>query len=413
MAPGHTAFPIDGMPIGVKDIMETADMPTGQGSALFDSWHGHRDAATVAALREAGAVILGKTVTTEFASTEPGRTRNPVDLERTPGGSSSGSAAAVAAGFVSAALASQVFASIIRPASYCGCFGFKPSIGGLNRGGSFDGFSQSCTGVIAATLEESWIVARTISARIGGDPGHPGLAGPLEAPAARMPRAIAVLETAGWGRTDEASARALREARELRGVAVPEGAGTGSASEDAKQAMQKVRRMLKAAGVRLIDRDNHEAVAAAESAIAAASRLTTGINAWEGRWPLNTYARDLDRSKLTPAALRRLERGEKMTQGEYGQLIRERERVRDAYEALRGHCDACITLSATGAAPRGIGWTGDPIFAVPGSLLGVPVLSLPVLRVEELPLGLQVLGFRDRDAALFEAAAWLLGLFPD
>ena len=115
---GTQLSPIDGMPIGVKDIMETADMPTGQGSPLIDGWLGHRDAAAGAALREAGAIMLGKTVTTEFASTHPGATCNPWDLQRTPGGSSSGSAASVGTGMVPAALGSQVIGSTIRPAAY-------------------------------------------------------------------------------------------------------------------------------------------------------------------------------------------------------------------------------------------------------------------------------------------------------
>ena len=134
-------------------------MPTEQGSPLFAGWRGGRDAAAVAALREAGAVIIGKTVTTEFAAAQARGTRNPWDLTRTPGGSSSGSAAAVGAGMVPAALGTQVVGSAIRPASFCGCFGYKPSVGGINRGGSFDEFSQSCTAVLAASLSETWSVA--------------------------------------------------------------------------------------------------------------------------------------------------------------------------------------------------------------------------------------------------------------
>jgi Asp-tRNA(Asn)/Glu-tRNA(Gln) amidotransferase A subunit family amidase len=126
-------------------------------------------------LREAGAVILGKVVTTEFAATEPRGTRNPWDSERAPGGSSSGSAAAVACGIVPAALGTQVVGSILRPASFCGCVGFKPSVGGINRGGSYDYFSESCTGVLAASLEDAWLVAINISTRAAGDPGYPGL----------------------------------------------------------------------------------------------------------------------------------------------------------------------------------------------------------------------------------------------
>jgi Asp-tRNA(Asn)/Glu-tRNA(Gln) amidotransferase A subunit family amidase len=164
---------IDGMPIGVKDIIETVDMPTQMGSPIYQNWRSGRDAASVAALRAAGAVILGKTVTTEFAATVPRGTRNPLDARRTPGGSSSGSAAAVASGMVSAALGTQVIGSILRPSSFCGCVGFKPTIGAINRGGSHDGLSQSAHGPIAASLEDAWIVAREIADRVGGDPGSP------------------------------------------------------------------------------------------------------------------------------------------------------------------------------------------------------------------------------------------------
>ena len=175
---GRALSRIDGMPIGIKDIIETIDMPTQNGSPLYAGWQSGRDGASVAALREAGAVILGKTVTTEFAATEPRGTRNPHDLRRTPGGSSSGSAAGVAAGMMSAGLGTQVIGSTIRPASYCGCVGFKVSVGALNRGGSFDGLSQSVTGVLATTLEDAWQVAWEIASRAGGDPGYPGLSGP-------------------------------------------------------------------------------------------------------------------------------------------------------------------------------------------------------------------------------------------
>ena len=157
--------------------------------------------ASVAALREAGAVIVGKTVTTEFAATEPRGTRNPHDLRRTPGGSSSGSAAGVAAGMISAGLGTQVIGSTIRPASYCGCVGFKVSVGALNRGGSYDGLSQSATGVLAATLEDAWQVAYEIAQRVpAAIPAIPA----CSARPARRRRAsrarLAFLETAGLGR---------------------------------------------------------------------------------------------------------------------------------------------------------------------------------------------------------------------
>src|SRR5499427_9346313 len=211
---GRPRSKIDGMPIGIKDIIETADMPTENGSPLFAGWRSERDGASVAALREAGAVIVGKTVTTEFAATEPRGTHNPHDLRRTPGGSSSGSAAAVAAGMLSAALGTQVIGSTIRPASYCGCIGFKASVSALNRGGTYDGLSQSATGVLAATLEDAWQVAYEIAARAGGDPGYPGLFGPPRAPALRKPRRLAFLQTAGWTTASAGAKAAIAEALE-------------------------------------------------------------------------------------------------------------------------------------------------------------------------------------------------------
>src|SRR5580700_5644703 len=207
--------PIDGMVVGIKDIIETADMPTGQGSPIWAGTATRRDAASVQALREAGAVVLGKTTTTEFALTEAlHSTRNPHDLTRTPGGSSSGSAAAVAAGFVHAALGTQVIGSILRPASYCGCVGFKPTFGALNRSGSFDHLSQSCLGILAATPEDAWTVASAIVARVGGDPGNPGLRVPGDMPLTSPPRRLAVLETAAWPKASAGAQAAFGQARE-------------------------------------------------------------------------------------------------------------------------------------------------------------------------------------------------------
>ncbi|MEE8333436.1 MAG: amidase [Alphaproteobacteria bacterium] len=376
---------VDGMPTGIKDIMETADMATEQGSPLFEGWRGGRDAAAVAALREAGAVIVGKTVTTEFAATEPRGTRNPWDLTRTPGGSSSGSAASVAAGMVSAALGTQVIGSTLRPASYCGCFGYKPSYGAINRGGSFDVFSQSCTGTIAATLAEAWVVARAISARVGGDPGFPGLVGPMDAPGAKKPARVALLETAGWD----------------------------AATDEAKQGLADARARLEAAGIEVIDRAGDATVDAAENAIVDSVPLSRSINAWETHWPLNTYAHDMDASKLSQHMRDRLDQAESMTQDDYQKALDGRLRVRAAYQALAANVDACVTLAASGAAPVGLESTGDSTFAVPSSLLGTPALTLPVLRDEGLPLGLQLIGFADEDAALFGTARAVLALFDD
>ncbi|HXE25771.1 MAG TPA: amidase, partial [Roseiarcus sp.] len=289
---GRPLSPIDGMPVGVKDIIETSDMPTGNGSALFAGFRGGRDAASVAALREAGAVILGKTVTTEFAWLEPPATRNPWDVSRTPGGSSSGSAAAVAVGAVSAALGTQVVGSILRPASFCGCFGFKPTVGAINRGGSHDFLSQSAHGALAASLADAWAVTWEIAQRAGGDPGFPGLAGPPACPAPVRPRRLAVLETDGWA----------------------------AAAPAAKEALERASARLASAGVTLVTRDESGAVAAAEDAIHGARELSVSLIAFESRWPLNIY-RARDASKLSQAMLDLAARGEATSPDDYRRAL--------------------------------------------------------------------------------------------
>jgi Asp-tRNA(Asn)/Glu-tRNA(Gln) amidotransferase A subunit family amidase len=165
---------------------------------------------------------------------------------------------------VPAALGTQVIGSILRPASFCGCYGYKPSLGSINRGGSFDHLSQSCAGVLAATLDELWIVARAISARVGGDPGMPGLSGPMDAPGAKPVKTVAALRTAGFASIAPAAAAAFAAFQNKLG----------------------------SAGIAVLDQ--HAAVAAAEDAISNAGPLSRRINAWESRWPLNTYSRDLD-----------------------------------------------------------------------------------------------------------------------
>jgi Asp-tRNA(Asn)/Glu-tRNA(Gln) amidotransferase A subunit family amidase len=375
---GQPLSPIDGMPVGVKDIIETYDLPTEMGSALYKGWRSGRDAASVAALREAGAIVLGKTVTTEFATAPPGPTRNPWDPRRTPGGSSSGSAAAAATGMVAAGLGTQVLGSILRPASFCGCVGFKPSLGAINRGGSHDGLSQSVHGALAASIEDAWILLRAIADRAGGDPGYPGLIGPASPPAARKPQRLALLETPGWAKAQPA----------------------------AKDGLERAVATLARAGVSILRRKERPAIEAVEVALGRALPVSQQINGWETRWPLNTY-RARDASKLTQFSLDRLAEAERMTLEHYRGLLAERDQIRATYAALAAECDAAVTLTATGPAPLGLESTGDPIFVVAGSLLGVPAISLPLLEVEGLPVGLQLLGFLNADASLIATASWV------
>ncbi len=376
---GKPKSPIDGMPIGIKDIIETFDMPTEMGSPLFSGWRSEKDAANVRALRDAGAVILGKTVTTEFAASEPRGTRNPWNTGHTPGGSSSGSAASVAAGIASAALGTQVIGSTIRPASFCGCFGFKPSVNALNREGCHDFQSQSCTGILAASLEDVWQVAHEIVARVGGDAGTQGLQGPDVLPVAQKPRRLAVLETAGW-----------------------EGA-----SAAAKGHLEEAVARLNSEGIEIRSRHNDDKVAALETALLNAAELSHRCNGWETRWFLHSM-RDRDAGKLSRAIMDRAQRYEDMTLADHRADLRERARVRAVHAELAGTCDACITLAAPGGAPEGLTSTGNGELAVPASLLGVPALSLPLFEVNGMPLGLQVIGYFDRDAEAFAMATWIV-----
>ncbi|MGA7791187.1 MAG: amidase [Xanthobacteraceae bacterium] len=375
---GKPRSPIDGMPVGIKDIIETVDMPTEMGSPLFAGWRSEKDAASVRALRDAGAVILGKTVTTEFAASEPRGTRNPWNIAHTPGGSSSGSAAATAVGIVSAALGTQVIGSTIRPASFCGCVGFKPSVNALNRQGSHDYQSQSCTGILGASLADVWQVAHEIVARVGGDAGTPGLQGPDGIPPAEKPRRLAVLETAGWD----------------------------SASVGARQQLNECVMRLKSAGVEIRTRHNDDRVAALETDLIHAAELSHRCNGWETRWFFRSM-RDRDAGKLSRNVMERAQKYEDLTLAEHRADLKERARVRAVYAELTATCDTCITLAAPSSAPEGLASTGNPEFAVPASLLGAPALSLPLFEVNGMPLGLQLIGFFDRDADVFAIASWL------
>ena len=375
---GRPLSAIDGMPVGVKDMIDTAALVTGMGSPLFDGHRPRFDAASVQGLLEAGAVVVGKTVTTEFASSHPRGTRNPWDPARTPGGSSSGSAAAVGCGMLCGALGTQVVGSILRPAGFCGAYGFKPSVGGINRGGSLDFLSQSVTGTIAASLADAWAMARAVAERVGGDPGYPGLTGPLLPPGPRRPARLALLRTVGW----------------------PSLVPSARASLDA--ALDRLRR----AGVEILVPEDCPELAAVEAATAEARECTMAINAWEWRWPLGSFVAR-DRAGLSPSALDRYGTSNRLTQSEYAAALARRAAARDAYAALASRADAVVGVTAPGAAPVGLETTGDPIFVVPGSFLGACGVSLPLLQADGLPLGLQLLGYPQRDAGLFAHAAWM------
>lgn len=373
---GTPLSPLDGATVVVKDIIETKDMATGQGSPIWTGFQSGRDAATVAALRAAGLIVLGKTTTTEFAATHVNHaTTNPHDISRTPGGSSSGSAAAVAAGMADLALGSQVVGSTLRPASYCGCIGFKTTIGALNRGGSYDPFSQSCVGLFANSLSDLWIAGRLIARHAGGDPGHAPLAGPNELPPKVPARRLAVLRPVAWQ----------------------------SVGRNARLAFERWVDSLVAAGIACTASSDHAALAQAEAALPESLDLTKRICAWESLWPLGAYER-AHTGGLSPAMINRLAEARGAGPERYQADLARREEIRVEYALLSVDFDAVITLSATGAAPMGLANTGDPGLNVPASLLGCPAVSLPLLEDDGLPLGVQIMGWQGRDADLISVA---------
>lgn len=379
---------IDGMPIGIKDLIETSDMPTKMGSALYADNFPRRDSAMVQALRSAGAVVLGKTVTTELGMSHPGPTTNPFDPTRTPGGSSQGSAAVVGANMVPAAIGTQVLGSIIRPAAFCANAALKPTQGAINRG-ERQGLSQSTAGVHAGCMEDMWAVAYEIAARAGGDPGAPGLYGDVAPPAPQQPRRLAVMEGEGWAQVHPG----------------------------ARENFERALAALEAAGTRIIRKTDHALLAAFERAIADSMALTRDVCAYEMRWTVENLVAQHGMEKISASLAARLAVGRDLSQAAYRARLAERAAARAAHAALTPICDALISLSCLGPAPklgdtggsdgRIIHTTGNPVMNAATSVLGCPVVTIPVLAVEGLPVGIQLIGQWHADERVTAMARWL------
>ncbi len=389
---GKPLSPIDGMPIGIKDLLETRDMPTQMGCAAYAGNFPRRDNAAVWALREAGAVILGKTVTAELGGSHPGPTTNPFDPARTPGGSSSGSAAAVGASMVPAAIGTQVGGSIIRPASYCGNWALKPSQGAINRG-ERQATSMSTHGVHAGCVEDMWLVAIAIATRTGGDPDRLPLSGPAVPLPAHRPFSVAVMQTEGWDGLDDAT----------------------------RSAFEQVVERVAAAGVTVLRRATDPAIERFEQAIMGTMAMTNTITAWENHWAMrNLVAQHPDgvsaRSKNVVAV------AERLGMEGYMDLLRRRALVRGEHAALATAVDALIAPASSGPAPLWPGdvpgeplaaWpTGSPVFNTPSSLLGAPAVTVPMMAVGGLPVGVQVMGQPGTDARVSAIARWLGDTVP-
>ncbi len=384
---GRPLSPIDGLPIGIKDLLETRDMPTQMGAEAYRGNFPKRDNAAVWALRLAGAVIVGKTVTAELGGTHPGPTTNPFDPAHTPGGSSSGSAAAVGARMVPAAIGTQVGGSIIRPASYCGNFALKPTQGAINRG-ERQATSMSTHGVHAGGIEDMWQVAIEVARRAGGDPGRAPLLGPDTPPMPHKPLTVAVMEGEGWAELDEA----------------------------AQGAFERVLADLRDAGVTVLRRGDHAWLERFEHAISGVQRMAADITGWENQWALrNLIAQSPGGVSARTKAV--VTAAEKMTPGEYEALIAQRHEVRRYHRALGPLIDALIAPASPGPAPKWRGDvagealaprpTGSSVFNTPSSALGAPVVTVPLTAVHGLPMGVQVMGQPHADARVTAIARWM------
>jgi Asp-tRNA(Asn)/Glu-tRNA(Gln) amidotransferase A subunit family amidase len=355
-AANESPAPLRGVPVGVKDIFDTHDMPSAYGSPIYAGHRPRSDAAVVALTRRAGGTILGKTVTAEFATFVPRQTRHPLDPARTPGGSSSGSAAAVADFMVPLAFGTQTAGSLIRPASYCGLFAYKPTYNVLPRAGLKPGAdSLDTVGVYARSVEDLGFFAGALTNRTD-------LEGTLERP----PR-IGVCRTYEWDRVQPEMRRAL---------------------EDARRALDAPEFELPARFRGL--RESHTAILWYEVARSLADEFT--------RFP----------DKLDPALRSRCAEGFALDPREYARAQAHAAECRAHFAGALGDYDVLLAPAATGEAPLGLSSTGDVAMNVVWTLLHTPCVAVPAGKsASGMPLGLQVIGRIGEDARTLAAARWI------
>ena len=373
-ASGRPVGPLHGLPVGVKDIIDTSDMPTANGTPIDAGRRPRRDAAVVARLRAAGALVMGKTVTTEMAYFHPGKTRNPHDPSRTPGGSSSGSAAAVATGMVPLAVGTQTAGSVIRPAAFCGTVGFKPSFGLIPRTGILPVSADLDTvGAFAATVEGVALLAEVLQ---GHDPSDPDTA--PQAPHRLLddcrslpPLApvLALVHEPAWSTAEGTTREAFAELREALGdqcdeIDLPDVFANGAAAQQ--------------------------------------TLMLTGF----ARNFRHYYERDRD--ALSQRMRESIEEGRRITAADYLSARDWREVLNAGLEPIFDRYDAIITPAAAGEAPIGQA-TGDPAFCRLWTLCGTPAVTLPLLTGPAgMPMGVQLVGRRGMDGRLLRTARWLV-----
>ncbi|HEX2941894.1 MAG TPA: amidase [Rhodopila sp.] len=355
--------PLQGIPVGVKDVLDTSDMPSQYGSPIWAGWRPKADSAPVAWVRAAGGVVVGKTVTTEFATRHPGPTRNPVNPAHTPGGSSSGSAAGVGAGMFPLAYGTQTAGSVIRPAAYCGVVGYKPTYGMINRiGMKIMSDTLDTVGVMARTVADCALFAGAVSARDLGSPDtNPG----------RVPR-IGLCRSPSWP----------------------------AAAPETQALWSRIATALGAAGAQLVDRELPERF----NALTEAHPII--MNAESARalgWELAHH-----RSQLTDGLRERMDFGLSQSEAALRNAYDVFETTQRAFPDVLDGLDVLVTPSAPGEAPHGIDWTGDPAFNFIWTSLHVPCVTVPVgAGPNGLPLGIQIVSRRHDDRAVLAWAEWV------
>ena len=372
---GQPLGALHGVPVGIKDVIDTADMPTEDGTVLHAGRRPRQDATVVSLLRAAGAVVLGKTVTTELALYTPGKTRNPHDPGRTPGGSSSGSAAAVAADMVPLALGTQTNGSIIRPASYCGVVGYKPTHGLISRTGILrQSRALDHVGVFARSLPDAALLAQELMVFDAQDldmrpRARPRLADFVSSPLPLPPR-LAFVKTPMWDQASSDTQNAFAELVESLGDRVTEVTLPEQFAE----------------GVELL-----QLIMEADLALSFAPEYERG------------------QLQLSPALRAMLERGRRHLAVDYNRALARIAVYNAALDDVFHEMHAIVTPATTGVAPRGLESTGSPVFCSLWTLCGLPAVTVPIMQCPEgMPLGVQLVGPRGDDARLLQCARWLV-----
>jgi Asp-tRNA(Asn)/Glu-tRNA(Gln) amidotransferase A subunit family amidase len=375
---GEDAGELFGIPVGVKDIIDTFDMPTAHGCPVLADRYPIADATVVQRLRQAGAVVFGKTATTEFATFTPAATRNPHRLTHTPGGSSSGSAAAVASGMVPVAIGSQTNGSVIRPASFCGVYGFKPSFGLIPRTGVLEQSpSLDHLGVFARTIDDLARVAEVLVGDDGHDPACQGVA-PRRLLRACLSEPLVepkfcFVRSPWWERMST-------DARE--------------ACEAFVEHLSDRITVLELPPVVEAAVGWHATVNDAELALCVRRELRDRIDA------------------ASPALRDRVARGAALPVIDYLAAKDRIAHVCSAFDEYFERYDAILCPAALGSAPEGLASTGDPIMATVWTFGGLPALNLPLLTLSDgLPFGIQAVGSFRNDGRLLRSCRWLVDQF--